>query len=75
MSHKISHAIRGFGNTQTVTPECSCGWKGIPEHAYTDGQMYQVKKQCERHLKNPNIGHQSANGEDSGLIERKENET
>jgi len=38
------------GNMSTVTPICSCGWRGFGVAAYNDDQLFQVRRQGESHL-------------------------
>lgn len=51
MDHKLAQKAEGVGNMASITPTCSCGWVGSPEFAYNDDQLFQVRKQGERHLR------------------------
>lgn len=49
--HELSREVTGSGNMEAMTPVCSCGWRGRPEHASNDTQLVDVTKQEQRHLR------------------------
>lgn len=53
MNHNISNESRKAddGNMSTITPVCSCGWRGFGVAAYNDDQLTQVRKQGDTHLR------------------------
>lgn len=51
MDHVLSEDVDGAGNTEGITPVCSCGWRGLAAYAYNDDQLTDVRRQGERHLK------------------------
>lgn len=51
MEHITSQIADGVGNTGTLTPVCSCGWRGRGIEGYNDDQCFQVHRQEQRHLR------------------------
>jgi hypothetical protein len=53
MTHIISRESdkSGYGNMSTITPVCSCGWRGFGVAAFNDDQSHQVQKQGDGHLR------------------------
>ena len=51
--HLITHekAKSDDGNMSTITPVCSCGWRGYAVAAYNDDQLFQVRRQADSHIK------------------------
>ena len=39
----------GKNESRTITPTCSCGWKGGGIAAYNDYQQYMVQQQEDQH--------------------------
>ena len=50
MEHTINEVQEGTGNMSTITPVCSCGWKGHGVASYNDDQFFQVNQQKKFHL-------------------------
>ncbi len=53
MNHDISNESckTDDGNMSTITPVCSCGWRGFGVAAYNDDQLAQVRKQGDMHIR------------------------
>lgn len=53
MNHVISSEPfkANDGNMSTITPVCSCGWRGFGVAAYNDDQLTQVRKQGDTHIR------------------------
>lgn len=51
MTHRLKRLYDGKHEGGSITPTCSCGWKGRPEYAYDDYQHTQVQEQEIQHLK------------------------
>lgn len=47
--HVFSREYAGANEMSSVTPTCSCGWKGRSEYAYNDWQMTNVRDQESEH--------------------------
>jgi hypothetical protein len=47
--HEMSYTNAGNGNMGTMTPNCSCGWKGSPQYNYNDDQYTSARRQWEHH--------------------------
>lgn len=41
----------GSNEMQSITPVCSCGWRGRAEYAYNDWQHTNVKEQEAEHAR------------------------
>lgn len=53
MDHQLKREYAGEGIQGSITPTCSCGWKGRPEYAYEDYQHANVAEQEREHLRKP----------------------
>lgn len=51
MDHVIVQVAVGVGNMGTLTPVCSCGWRGRGIEGYNDDQIFQVNRQEQKHLR------------------------
>jgi hypothetical protein len=51
ISHQLSQESSGPGNADTITPVCSCGWRGFGVAAYNDDQLARVKQQEFAHIR------------------------
>lgn len=51
VEHILSREISGSGIERTLTPTCSCGWKGKGYAAHNDMQYTMVKEQEINHIK------------------------
>jgi hypothetical protein len=50
-THNFIRDSKGQGMDQSVTPICSCGWKGYAEEAHNDYMYTNLKEQEEKHIK------------------------
>ena len=50
-THNITRDSKGQGMDQSITPICSCGWKGYAEEAHNDYMYTNLKEQEDKHLK------------------------
>ncbi len=51
MEHRLNQETQGVGNMQSITPVCTCGWRGGPAYAYNDDQLSDVRRQGDLHLR------------------------
>ena len=49
-THILQRDVKGAGILETITPVCSCGWRGIGYAAHNDWQMTNVREQEVKHL-------------------------
>lgn len=47
--HNLQREYQGKGEGKSITPYCSCGWRGQPEYAYNDYQHYNLDRQELQH--------------------------
>jgi len=50
-SHKLRREHSGSAEMATITPTCTCGWRGIGYAAYNDYQHTMVREQEGEHLR------------------------
>jgi hypothetical protein len=48
--HVLNREYDGANEMSSVTPTCSCGWKGRAEYAYNDYQHTNVREQESEHV-------------------------
>jgi len=49
-THILKRDVKGTGILEIITPECSCGWRGIGYAAHNDYQISNVRDQEKKHL-------------------------
>ena len=49
--HELKREHNGKAEMSSITPTCSCGWRGRAEYAYNDYQHTNVKEQEILHIK------------------------
>lgn len=49
--HRLKREIDGSGETSSITPVCSCGWRGTPVYAWQDAQYLLVGDQEGEHVR------------------------
>lgn len=49
--HKLKRESSGSREMYTITPTCSCGWRGVGHAAYEDYQHALIKEQEDRHIR------------------------
>ncbi|MDZ4344696.1 MAG: hypothetical protein U1E51_19920 [Candidatus Binatia bacterium] len=52
--HELKREYAGKEEMGSITPTCSCGWRGRAEFAYNDYQFSNVKDQESEHIRNAN---------------------
>jgi hypothetical protein len=52
MRHELKRESAGKAEMGSITPTCSCGWRGHTEYAYNDYQHTNVKEQENDHIRN-----------------------
>ena len=51
MKHELKREHAGKHEMGSITPTCSCGWRGRTEYAYNDYQHTNVKEQEGDHMR------------------------
>lgn len=51
MQHSLKREYAGRNESRTITPTCSCGWRGVGYAAYNDYQNTMVRAQEAYHIK------------------------
>jgi hypothetical protein len=51
MKHELKREREGKAEMGSITPTCSCGWRGHTEHAYNDYCYTNIKEQEGDHLR------------------------
>lgn len=51
MNHNLKRIYEGKGESGSITPTCSCGWKGDPVFRYNDYQQTIVRNQESQHIR------------------------
>jgi hypothetical protein len=51
MKHELKREHAGKAEMGSITPTCSCGWRGRTEYAYNDYQHTNVKEQEGDHIR------------------------
>ena len=51
MKHELKRERAGKAEMGSITPTCSCGWRGRTEYAYNDYQHTNVKEQEGDHMR------------------------
>jgi hypothetical protein len=49
MDHDMAWTNEGTGNMGSMTPTCSCGWRGSPQYNYNDDQYTCARRQWDHH--------------------------
>jgi hypothetical protein len=67
MKHELKRERAGKAEMGSITPTCSCGWRGRTEYAYNDYCHTNVKEQEGDHIRKAHRGElETANVEFSG---------
>lgn len=62
--HELKREHAGKAEMGSITPTCSCGWRGRTEYAYNDYQHTNVKEQEGDHIRKAQRGElEGANAE------------
>lgn len=56
MKHELKRERAGKAEMGSITPTCSCGWRGRTEYAYNDYCHTNVKEQEGDHIRNAHRG-------------------
>lgn len=48
--HQLKREYAGKAEMGSITPTCSCGWRGTAESAYNDYQHYNLRRQESKHI-------------------------
>jgi hypothetical protein len=69
MKHELKRERAGKAEMGSITPTCSCGWRGRTEYAYNDYCNTNVKEQEGDHIRKAHRGEletHNAGGEATG---------
>jgi len=56
MKHELKRERAGKAEMGSITPTCSCGWRGRTEYAYNDYCHTNVREQEGDHIRKANRG-------------------
>ena len=56
MKHELKRERAGKAEMGSITPTCSCGWRGLTEYAYNDYCYTNVREQEDNHIRKAHRG-------------------